>query len=413
MGEQGQAEQQNIDGGAREPAHAEPSTEAPFGIYVHFPYCLSKCPYCDFASKAVSRVPHARYADGVLRELELRTPEFPSSPASSVFFGGGTPSLWEPEQVARVLRGLRAVHPFREGIEITLEANPGAADEARFVAYRKAGVNRLSIGAQSFAPGVLRTLGRLHGPDDVVRAVQRARAAGFDNVSVDLIYGAPGHTPASVRDDARRAVDLGTEHLSAYALTLVHLAEEVPMARARASGQLAVPDDDAQAEMGAVLREELTAAGLCRYEISNFARPGRESRHNLLYWRGGSYLALGVGASGHLLASDGRSGLRYMNVRTPEQWFPALEDGRLPERERELLCAQDLFHERLFTGLRLVEGLDLAALDALCGTRLLVQQQVLLAELARAGLARFDGRRLALTDAGLDLHTDVAGRLAS
>jgi oxygen-independent coproporphyrinogen-3 oxidase len=246
----------------------------------------------------------------------------------------------------------------------------------------------------------------------VGRAVRAARSAGFDNVSIDLIYGAPGHSEARVRDDARRAVDLGTDHLSAYALTLEHLAEEVPMARDRALGRIQVPDDDAQAAMGAVVRDELKAAGFSRYEISNYARPGRESRHNLVYWRADGYLALGVGASGFAKAPDGLSGRRYSNKRAPEFYFEDIESGRISEKEAEAVGRDEIFLERLYTGLRLVEGLDLAALDAHLGTNTLGTQAGRIRELVRTGLATFDGRRLALTDAGLDLHTGICASLA-
>lgn len=384
----------------------------PFGLYVHFPYCLSKCPYCDFASRGVREVPHERYADAVLRELELRRPEFPARPATSLFFGGGTPSMWEASQVRRVTDALRVAYPFTSDAEITLEANPGASDEARFAAFREAGVNRLSIGAQSFQPDVLQQLGRKHGPDEIGRAVRAARSAGFENVSIDLIYGAPGHTPERVRDDARRAVDLGTDHLSAYALTLEHLAEEVPMARDRALGRIVVPDDDAQAAMGELVRDVLRAGGFHRYEISNYARSGRESRHNLVYWRGGAYLALGVGASGFAKASDGRGGRRYSNKRAPEFYFEDIEAGRASEKDAELVDAGQHFLERLYTGLRLVEGLDLADVDALCGTNALGRNEARLRALANEGLCTFDGRRVALTDRGLDLHTGICASLA-
>jgi putative oxygen-independent coproporphyrinogen III oxidase len=390
----------------------KPPMDVSFGLYVHFPYCLSKCPYCDFASRAAREVPHVRYADAILGELELRSEEFPRRPVTSLFFGGGTPSLWEAGQVARVIAALKAAYDFTPDAEVTLEANPGASDEARFEAFRKAGVNRLSIGAQSFEPEVLRQLGRQHSPEETTRAVAAARAAGFDNVSVDLIYGAPGHTFDRVRADARRAADLGTDHLSAYGLTLEHLAEEVPMARDRALGRIAVPDDDAQAEMGAVVREELRKAGFERYEISNYARAGRVARHNLLYWRGGGYLALGVGASGFAKAADGRGGRRYSNKRAPEFWFADLEAGRLPEKEAEQVDASGHFLERLYTGLRLTEGVDLAALDELLGTASATRHAARLERWQQEGLCLWDGRRVALTDAGFDLHTAIAAGLS-
>lgn len=388
-------------------------TNETFGLYIHFPYCLSKCPYCDFASRAATVVPHERYADAILRELELRADAFPRRLVTSVYFGGGTPSLWEAAQVKRVMDGLRGAYPFASDVEVTLEANPGAADEARFAAYREAGMNRLSIGAQSFQPDVLVSLGRQHSPQQVGIAVRAARAAGFDNLSVDLIYGAPGHTPERVRDDARRAIDLGTEHLSAYALTLVHLAEEVPMARDLALGRIQVPDDDSAADMGEGLREELRAAGFERYEISNWTRANKPSRHNLQYWRGGGWLALGTGAVGFAQGADGRTGVRYANKRSPEHWLADVEAGVLPEKEREEITTADLFLERIFTGLRLSEGLDLVDLDMLCGTSLAVDKSGILEKLAAQGLVEWNGRRVTLTDRGLDLHTSIAGELAS
>jgi len=385
-----------------------------FGIYVHFPWCLSKCPYCDFASRSAPVVPHARYADAILRELDLRADLFPTRPATSIFFGGGTPSLWDPADVTRVLSAIRDRHPPRGDIEITLEANPGAADASRFEAYRKAGVNRLSIGAQSFQPTVLRQLGRAHGPDEVTRAVRAARQAGFDNVSIDLIYGAPGHDLDKARDDAKRAIELGTDHLSAYALTLVHLAEEVPMARDKALGRIVVPDDDAQFEMGDAVREELSGAGFERYEISNHARGGKRARHNLLYWRGGDYLGLGVGASGFTRTGSARDkGLRYANKRAPEFFFADVDAGTLPEKERETLDRRDLFHEQVFTGLRLVEGLDLAALALDTGIDVRPARAKELERWESEGFCTYDGSRLALTTRGLELHTELATRLSA
>ncbi len=393
------------------PEPACPPGAQPFGIYLHFPYCLSKCPYCDFASRAAAIVPQERYTQAVRRELELRASEFPRRAATSVFFGGGTPSLWEAREVGGVLQALDRAYPFTADCEITLEANPGASDEARFAAYRAAGVNRLSVGAQSFQPSVLQNLGRRHTPDETARAVQAARAAGFENVSVDLIYGAPGHTGALVLDDARRAVALGTEHVSAYALTLEHLAEEVPMARDRRRGLITVPDDDTQAQMGAVLRAELERAGLKRYEISNFAHPGREARHNLNYWRGGGYLGLGVSASGFARASDGRRGRRYTNRRAPESYFAALDRRELPEKEQERIGTREVLLERLYTGLRLTEGLDLATLDGLCGTAICRTKAQELTRFAAGGLCTWDGTRITLTERGLDLHTSIAAAL--
>jgi oxygen-independent coproporphyrinogen-3 oxidase len=204
------------------------------GIYIHFPYCLSKCPYCDFASRAEAVIPQERYTEAVLRELRARAAQFaePSREAVSIYFGGGTPSLWDPPQVGRVLAACRDLFDVREGAEITLEANPGTTDEGRFTAFRKLGVNRLSIGVQSFADSQLLVLGRKHSACEAERAFRTARAAGFENVSLDLIHGGSGHTIQAAARDAASAVALGPEHVSAYALTLIGLAEDVPMAKA-------------------------------------------------------------------------------------------------------------------------------------------------------------------------------------
>src|SRR5256885_1905787 len=228
-----------------------------FGVYIHFPYCLSKCPYCDFASRAEAVIPQQRYTDAVLRELGARAARFPGREAVSIYFGGGTPSLWDPPQLGRVLREIRSLWSVRADAEVTLEANPGTTDEERFAAFRELGVNRLSIGVQSFAPAQLVALGRKHSGGDAVRAFETARAAGFRNVSLDLIHGVERQTKKLAASDAASAVALGPEHISCYALTLTGLAEEVPMARALRRGELALPDDEVVSDMGDAVRAEL------------------------------------------------------------------------------------------------------------------------------------------------------------
>src|SRR5256885_9400033 len=265
------------------------------GIYIHFPYCLSKCPYCDFASRAEAVIPQERYTEAVLRELRARAPEFakPRREVVSIYFGGGTPSLWDPHQIRRVLAACHELFDVKKGAEVTLEANPGTTDEGRFSAFRTLGVNRLSIGVQSFADSQLQVLGRKHSGSDAERAFHTARAAGFDNVSLDLIHGGSGHTVEGAARDAASAVALGPEHVSAYALTLTGLAEDVPMAKAVRRGEVVLPSDDEQAAMGEAVREEPFHGGDGPLEISNFARKGYEAVHNTLYWRGIEYVAAG------------------------------------------------------------------------------------------------------------------------
>jgi oxygen-independent coproporphyrinogen-3 oxidase len=387
------------------------------GVYVHFPYCLSKCPYCDFASTVAKQLPQERYTRAVLAELALRTDAAePEAAADSVFFGGGTPSLWDPRHVGEVLDAIARRVGIAAGAEITLEANPGASDEARFAGYRAAGVNRLSIGVQSFQQKTLTALGRAHDPQTAERAFHTARAAGFDQVSLDFIYGVHGQTLAEAREDAHRAAALGPDHLSAYALTLDResLAEEVPLAKRLARGEVHLPPDEAVVEMGQAVREAFTAAGLARYEISNVARLGAHSKHNALYWTGGAYLAVGVGATGYAPPGDEGSpqgvGRRYSNLRSAEKYLVAVEEGRLPEAGVEPLGRRERFAERLAMGLRLACGVELLATCARYGED--TAPRVAEAErLAAHGLARFDGSRLSLTDRGLDLHSAIAARL--
>lgn len=360
---------------------------ARFTAYIHFPFCLSKCPYCDFASIAAKEPPNERYTRALLAELKLRG--VPRK-LDAVFFGGGTPSLWPAKHVAQVLEQL----DIASDAEVTLEANPGAADAARFRDYRAVGINRLSIGVQSFEPSTLKALGREHDGAAAEAAFRAARAAGFDNVSLDFIYGVHGQTLEQVVSDARRAAALEPEHLSAYALTLEReaLAEEVPLAKQLSRGEVRLPPDDTVIAMQRAVAEAYAAHGLQRYEISNYARPGYHSRHNAAYWTGGEYVALGAGATG-------RTGhLRYQNHRSAERYFADVEAGKLPEASREPLDDETLREERIAMGLRLVNGI---VLDGPAAT---------LDRLEREGLLIRDGR-VHLTPRGLDLHSAIAAAL--
>ncbi|MGE5047792.1 MAG: radical SAM family heme chaperone HemW [Deltaproteobacteria bacterium] len=379
-----------------------------FGIYVHFPYCLSKCPYCDFASRAEAVIPQERYTSAVLRELRARAEQFAGREAVSVYFGGGTPSLWDPPQLGRVLREVRALFPVRPDAEITLEANPGTTDEARFTAFRELGVNRLSIGVQSFAPAQLVSLGRKHTGPDAERAFRTARAAGFSNLSLDLIHGAERQTPELAARDAAAAVALGPEHISCYALTLTGLAEEVPMARALRRGELSLPDDEAVSEMGDAVRAELGKGGYARYEISNYARPGFEAVHNSLYWRGGEYAAAGCGACG--FAREGRGGRRFANDRSPERYMERVEETGVGDASSEQVTPEEHLRERLFTGLRLAEGIDLAALERDLGLPVRETFRQEIERIVREGLGSLEGAVLRLNQRGLDLHSEVSLR---
>ncbi len=385
---------------------------ARFGVYVHFPYCLSKCPYCDFASIVAARVPEERYTEAIERELARRVAGLAQRPTAvhSIFIGGGTPSLWHPTLVARVLEAIAKALPMAADVEITLEANPGAADLERFAAYRRSGINRLSMGVQSFEPATLAALGRGHDGPTALRAFEAARRAGFDNLSMDFIYGVHGQTLAQVEADARTAASLGAEHLSAYALTLDResLAEEVPLARALRRGEVHLPPDDEVVRMQRAVNEHFAAAGLHRYEISNYAKPGRHSRHNALYWTGGDYLAVGVGATGTVLLEEGR--VRTSNHRSAEVYLREVEAGRLPEASREVLTVVEQFEERVAMGLRLVSGVELVAVCEAFGQPSAAREKTA-GHLVSHGLAHWEHQRLALTDAGFDLHSAISARL--
>lgn len=383
---------------------------ARLGVYVHYPYCLSKCPYCDFASTAVKAVPEARYTEAVLAELALRVRGLEGAQVDSIFIGGGTPSLWQPANVARVLDAVARALRVAPRAEVTLEANPGAADASRFAGYRAAGVNRLSMGVQSFEASTLAALGRGHDGSTALRAYETARAAGFEAVSMDFIYGVHGQTLAQVESDARRAASLGSEHLSAYALTLdvPSLAEEVPLAKRLARGEVSLPEDDVVLRMQRAVRDAWAGAGLERYEVSNYARPGYHSRHNALYWTGGEYLAVGAGATGYL-CRDGAAA-RYSNHRGVGRYLADVEAGRAPESSRESLSDVERFEERVSMGLRLTSGVDLEAVCADFGQDWPRRQREV-QRLIDGGLACMAGGRVCLTDAGFDVHSAIAARV--
>jgi putative oxygen-independent coproporphyrinogen III oxidase len=379
----------------------------PFGVYVHFPYCAVHCPYCDFAVSTDRPIPQERYTRAVLAELALRAAPFDALEARSLYLGGGTPSLWDPERVAEVIAAVRGRLRLPPAAEVTLEANPESCDPARLAAYRDAGVNRISIGVQSFDPGVLAKLGRRHGPEAAERAIHAA-AEVLPNVAVDLIYGARRSSVATARADAERLAALPVAHVSAYALTLDGevLAEETPLARLRRAGRLPLPSDDDVVAQARAIRTTLRRAGLRRYEISNLARPGRESVHNRLYWDSESYMGLGVGAYGCLYhRADGQAtaGIRWGNHRTPDAWLAALEAGRLPTAEEDRLGPRELAEERLMLALRTRRGLPVEEVAP--------ERHAEVDALVRARLAARLAGRLVLTARGMEVHSAVVERL--
>jgi oxygen-independent coproporphyrinogen-3 oxidase len=333
-----------------------------FAVYVHWPFCAQKCPYCDFNS----HVRHegwdeARYLRAYRGELAWAAERSGPRTVTSVFFGGGTPSLMQPDTVAGLIAEIGALWKLAPDAEITLEANPNSVDADRFAGYRQAGVNRVSIGVQSLDPEQLRALGRIHSVAEARRALAIARAT-FDRVSFDLIYARPRQEPAAWRAELAAALELAAGHLSLYQLTIE---PDTPYAALHARGKLVVPDADAAAALYEITAEMTDAAGLPAYEISNYARPGEESRHNLTYWRYGAYAGVGPGAHGRLEAGGVRRATR--TERNPEAWLRRVETGGDGLVEDIALSAPEMCDEALLMGLRVREGLPLARLAALGG----------------------------------------------
>lgn len=323
------------------------------GVYVHFPWCLAKCPYCDFSSVAAERpaIPHRAYADRLLGELSRRAPALQPRRLGSVFFGGGTPSLWEPAELARVLAGVRAAFDATGEVEVTVECNPTSFDRERARALLDAGVNRVSIGVQSLDARRLAFLGRLHDPAGGLAAVRDAVAAGVPRVSADLIFGVAGQSPEDAVREALTLADLGVTHLSVYALTIEPGTQFGALAK---KGRLPLLGDDVVAESFVALDAALSSAGFDHYEISNYARSGQVAEHNLGYWHGDDYLGLGCAAWGTITGPGGR--LRYRNTPSPERY---LASDELMESEREPIDAETALRERILLGLRIAGGIDL------------------------------------------------------
>jgi putative oxygen-independent coproporphyrinogen III oxidase len=344
--------------------------QQPLGVYVHFPWCLQKCPYCDFFSLATERpnIPHAAYADAVLSELERRAPELlDPPPLGSVFFGGGTPSLWEPRELGRVLGRILELFPAQGNVEITAECNPSSFDERRAGELMQAGINRVSLGAQSLDAERLAFLGRLHDGPGALGAVRTALQAGFSRVSTDLIFGVAGQSPEAARDEVRTVAELGPTHVSAYALTIEPGTRFGQLAKAKS---LPLLGEELVARSFELVAETLATAGFEHYEISNFAREGHRAEHNLAIWRGGTYLGLGAGAWGTVHSPSGL--LRYRNAPAVERYQDATRTAPLWEisplvSDVERIEPATSVVERLLLGLRLAEGVDLDAISRATG----------------------------------------------
>ena len=380
----------------------------PLSLYIHIPWCVQKCPYCDFNSHGLDRLktatdtpgeaalkdaglPEQAYVEALLRDLEADLAGAQGRALSSIFFGGGTPSLFSPQAIAQILQGVEQRIPFADDIEITLEANPGTVEQARFEGYRNAGVNRLSIGIQSFDPEQLKRLGRIHNNQDAIRAAESARKAGFTRFNLDLMHGLPEQTEAEALADLQQAIDLQPDHISWYQLTL-----EPNTAFYQAPPPL--PDDDALWEIQQAGQQRIAEAGYQQYEVSAYARPGSEARHNLNYWQFGDYLGIGAGAHGKITwpaAEGGIEVVRTSKQRHPKQYLKALDFIS----QRSLLEAAEMPVEFLMNALRLKAGVAENLYPERTGQPLSSLSPTL-EKLQQMGLMARDTGRLQTTDEG-------------
>ncbi len=324
----------------------------PLALYIHWPFCLSRCPYCDFNAHVREVIPQARFRDALRRELAWEAARLGRRPLRSIFFGGGTPSLMDPETVALLLEDARALFDPTPDLEVTLEANPTSVETARLAVLRDAGVNRISIGIQSLEAEPLAMLGRRHSVDQAVAALEIARGL-FPRVSFDLIYARPGQSLEAWRQELRRALALAADHLSLYQLTIEPGTKFEALHRA---GGIVLPDDGLAAALYDATREEAARFGLLPYEISNYARPGAESRHNLQYWRYGDYAGIGPGAHGRVTLGGRLIATR--RHRAPEPWAERVERQGHGSTEETVLAPEEMAQEMLLMGLRLAEGVS-------------------------------------------------------
>ncbi|HET6161830.1 MAG TPA: radical SAM family heme chaperone HemW [Dongiaceae bacterium] len=379
-----------------------------FGIYIHWPFCRSKCPYCDFNSHVRERIDHGRWRNALLRELEHYARDTEGRLVTSIFFGGGTPSLMEPETVAALTARVRDLWPVANDIEITLEANPTSAEIEKFRAFREGGVNRVSLGVQSLIASDLKFLGRQHDAPQALAAVQMA-AQTFDRFSFDLIYARPGQDLEQWQAELDRALTFAAGHVSLYQLTIE---PGTQFEQAVARGDFRVLDEERAAELYETTVARLGAAGLADYEISNFAKPGEESRHNLTYWCYGDYVGIGPGAHGRLTIGGDKFATRQH--RAPEAWLDLVERDGQATRQRNLVPRAERLNEMLMMGLRLKEGVPLARIEEEAPQQFRqALDQTRLSRLIDGGFLALTGDRLAATQSGRQRLDAVLAALIS
>jgi putative oxygen-independent coproporphyrinogen III oxidase len=382
------------------------ASDQAFGVYVHWPFCLSKCPYCDFNSHVRhAEIDEARFARAFAREIAATAARIPGRAVTSIFLGGGTPSLMAPQTVGAILDAIAKSWRVADGAEVTLEANPTSVEATRFAGYRAAGVNRVSLGVQALDDASLKMLGRLHSAREALDAVAIARSA-FERASFDLIYARPGQTPQMWAEELRLAITEAAEHLSLYQLTIE---EGTPFFGLHAAGKLATPDEASARALYDVTQEVCDRHGLPAYEISNHARPGAECRHNLVYWRGEEYAGIGPGAHGRIDVDGVRRATA--TEKRPEAWLMRVEANGHGVTVDDLLNSEERADEFLLMGLRLAEGIDPRRYAALAGRPLDAGR---IAALRDEGAIAIDiNGRLRVTQAGFPVLDAVVADLAA
>ncbi|MBR0660272.1 radical SAM family heme chaperone HemW [Neoroseomonas oryzicola] len=374
-----------------------PAVTEPLALYIHWPFCAAKCPYCDFNSHVRDRVDEARFGAALRRELAHEAARVGRRPLASIFFGGGTPSLMSPDTAAALIEDARRLFDPAPDMEVTLEANPTSVETSRLAAFRDAGVNRASLGVQSLDEAALRFLGRRHDVGQAIAALEAARGI-FPRLSFDLIYARPGQAEAAWRAELRQALALAADHLSLYQLTIE---PGTQFATLHGRGDFVLPEGDDAARLYFATAEEAARFGLRSYEVSNYAKPGAESRHNLAYWRYGDYLGIGAGAHQRVLL-DGRM-IATRRHRAPEEWAARVERDGHAAVEEEALAPADRAREALLMGLRLAEGIDPARIEARSGVPFAeaVDPAMLAALLDEDYLAWTEAGRLRATEEGI------------
>lgn len=369
----------------------------PLALYIHVPWCVRKCPYCDFNShQATGELPVAAYVQALLADARQQVERAQARRVETIFIGGGTPSLLPASAYAELFDGLQQLYRFADDIEITLEANPGTVEQAKFRAYRDLGINRLSIGIQSFSPEKLQALGRIHGRDEALRAAEAARAAGFDNFNLDLMHGLPGQSLDEAVADVRQAITLGPTHLSWYQLTIepnTVFYRDPPV----------LPEDETLWAIQEAGQEVLADAGYAQYEVSAYAQPGRQCRHNHNYWAFGDYLAIGAGAHGKLTDTNGV--FRFNQTRLPKDYLAAAATGRFTAQSG-YVRDEELVFEFMLNALRLKQGVDTTLFEARTGLPY-AHIEAAVADLRRRGLLVEEKNRLACTPTGFNYLNTV------